>query len=504
LAAVAAALGALLPATSLAAFPGANGKLAFSSPRSGFPTDSDIFTMGSDGSAQTAITALNGDELYPAWSPDGSQIAFQRDPGLSPEIWTSKADGTSLRQLTSSTSDRHPSWSPDGAKIAFASDRAAGSTLSDLFVMNADGSAQVNITNTPTVDEDYPVWSPDGAKIAFSRDGDIATLTPGGTGLALLTATERIENEPDWSPDGTKLAFHVGVNADDEIFKMNADGSGVTNLTNSGPTVEEGPVWSPAGDRIVFTKGAFSAAEIWTMNPDGSDQTQVTINSFLDAQPSWQPTAPGGLTGYPRPRGATPLRFSLVPAYVRCSVANRTHAAPLAYPSCNPPVPWSHQATVGTPDANGQPAKLLGSVRASVIGGDPATSADEADLGLVASIVDVRDKADLSDYTGELQVTAMVRITDRGSSGPSWTNAATVTDFPFSFTVSCASTSDTTIGSTCATATTADALVPNTIKEINRTIWEVRQLQVNDGGEDRVVSTAADNTLFLKQGVFVP
>src|SRR5687768_3844893 len=102
---MAAALGALSPATSLAAFPGANGKLAFSSPRSGFPTEGNIYTMGADGSAQTPITSFDGDELYPAWSPDGIRVAFQQDPGLHPEIWTSKADGTDLRQLTSNSAD---------------------------------------------------------------------------------------------------------------------------------------------------------------------------------------------------------------------------------------------------------------------------------------------------------------------------------------------------------------------------------------------------------------
>src|SRR5688572_21058650 len=132
--ALATALGALSPATSLAAFPGANGKLAFSSPRSGFPTEGNIYTMGADGSAQTAITSFDGDELYPAWSPDGTRIAFQQDPGLHPEIWSSKADGTDLVQLTSnSADDLHPAWSPDATKIMFASDRQDPSgNLSDL------------------------------------------------------------------------------------------------------------------------------------------------------------------------------------------------------------------------------------------------------------------------------------------------------------------------------------------------------------------------------------
>jgi Tol biopolymer transport system component len=500
-----AALGALSPAASLAAFPGANGKLAFSSPRSGFPTESNIFTMGADGSAQTQITSFDGDELYPAWSPDGTRVAFQQDPGLHPEIWTAKADGTDLRQLTSNSADDvHPAWSPDATKIVFASDRQDPSgNLSDLFVMNAaNGSGAVNITNTPAIDEDYPSWSPDGAKIAFSRDGDIATVAPNGTSLVPLTATERREFEPDWSPYGTQIVFRTGINFDDEIFKMNADGSGVTNLTNTGAGVEERPVWAPAGNKLAFTKGAFTAAEVWTMNPDGTGQVQITTNSFLDAQPSWQPS----VLGFPRPAGASPLKVSLVPAYVKCAGTNRTHGPPLAHPSCSPPVQYSHQATVGSPDANGQGAKSIGSAKMAVLAGDPATPADEADVRLDASITDVRNKPLLTDYQGQLQVTVSLRLTDRdnGVSAPGGVDAATVADSPFSFTLPCAGTSDTTVGSTCSISTTAEALAPGMVTEGKRAIWQLGQVQVTDGGEDGIAATAADNTLFAKQGLFVP
>jgi Tol biopolymer transport system component len=491
------------PATAPAAFPGANGKLTFSSPRNGFPTESNIYTMGADGSAQTRITSFNGDDLYPVWSPDGARIAFQQDPGLHPEIWTSKADGTDLRRLTNnSADDLHPAWSPDGAKIVFASDlETPGGTSSDLFVMNAaDGSGAVNITNTPAVDEDYPAWSPEGTKIAFSRDGDIATIAPNGTGLVPLTATAAIEIEPDWAPNGAQLVFRTGINSDDEIFKMNANGSGVTNLTNTGPSVEEHPVWSPAGDRIAFVKGAFSVAEVWTMNSSGTGQIRITTNSFLDAQPNWQPV----LSGYPRPSGTGRFIAALVPAYAPCASANRTHGPPLAHPSCNPPVQTSPYLTVGTADANGKTTSGVSRLVMTAVKGNPSTTADEANVKLGTRVTDVLRRSGFTDYAGEIRMELLVRVTDKNNTPHPGGPGAGTGSFALGWTVPCRTTAITTRGGDCVLGTTADALVPGMVKESARAIWQMDQVRVYDGGADSDADTAADNRLFFVQGVFVP
>ena len=501
-AAFAAALPAVLPALAHAAFPGANGKLAFSSPRSGFPTESNLYTMGANGSAQTQITSFNGDELHPAWSPDGATVAFQQDPGLHPEIWSADASGGNLQQLTSNSADDvHPAWSPDGAKIVFASDRnTPGGNTSDLFVMNADGTGQTNISNTPTVDEDSPAWSPDGTKIAFSRDGDIATVAPDGTSLDQLTATERMELEPDWSPNQTQIVFRTGINADDEIFKMNANGSGVTNLTNTGAAVEEHPVWSPAGDRIAFAKGAFGAAEVWLMNPNGSGQTRLTTNSFLDAQPNWQPV----LVGYPRPAGTARFRINFVPAYTQCTSANRTHGPPLAHPSCAPPVMSSPYLTVGTADSNGKPTSGVSWMNIRTWRGLASTSFDDADMKIVTKVKDIYLRSNMTDYAGELRVQLGIRSTDRwnspypGGAGPG------TGSFNFSWTIPCRRTGVTWRGGDCVLATMADAIVPGLIREGARTIWQLDQVKVFDGGSDSDADTTADNRLFAVQGVFVP
>ena len=204
--------------------------------------------------------------------------------------------------------------------------------------------------------------------------------------------------------------------------------------------------------------------------------------------------------GYARPKGASPTRASLVPAYNACTASNRTHGAPLSHPSCTPPVQSSNFLTMGTPDSNGTAANGTGSVTMATIIGNPSNSVDDADLRLTASINDVRNKTGLSDYSGQLKATTTIRAIDRDN-GPA--EVGVMQDQLYSFTVPCTTTTATTTGSTCAVSTTADALVPNTIKENLRTIWQLGKIEVFDGGADGVASTEP-NTRYLVQGFFVP
>ena len=207
---------------------------------------------------------------------------------------------------------------------------------------------------------------------------------------------------------------------------------------------------------------------------------------------------------YARPKGATPMYASLVPAYTACSSPNRTHGPSLAFASCNPPSQLSAQLTVGTPDANGRAPNSVGYASWNVVPGDPDTTADEADVALRVGITDVRRSSDLADYTGELQASVPIRITDGDNPPPSGGSpAGTASDGTFAYTVPCAATGDTTIGSTCAVTTSADAVTPGVIKEGMRAIWQFGQVQVLDGGADGVASTTP-NTVFAKQGIFVP
>jgi plastocyanin len=204
---------------------------------------------------------------------------------------------------------------------------------------------------------------------------------------------------------------------------------------------------------------------------------------------------------YPRPKGATPIRVPLTMAFKPCASPNRTHGPPLASPSCSGPVPESAWLTVGTPDANGAAANSSGSLSLTTQVGNPSTTADEADVLVISSLTDVRNKAGLTDYTGQLQARIALRLTDRNTQ-PSL-NEPSTGDTTFNITVPCAGTASTTIGSTCSVTTTADAIIPGMVPEGKRSVWQVGKVDVYDGGPDGVVSTN-DNTLFADQGIFVP
>jgi hypothetical protein len=227
--------------------------------------------------------------------------------------------------------------------------------------------------------------------------------------------------------------------------------------------------------------------------------------------------APGQAT-HVRPKGATPMRMSLVPAYAACATPNRTHGAPLAFPSCNPAAQTSAQAIVGTPDALGGAANSVSWLRLRIF---PGFFPDPPDIIVDMAFNDVRcaptgarcgtaNASGSADYSGDARIAFTVRLTDHfnGTTPSGGTDAATVQDFTNNtidgIPANCAQTESTSTGSTCSANTSLDAVVPGSVRDAEREIWQLDAMQVFDGGVDGDGSTTADNSVFMRPGIFVP
>ena len=157
-----------------------------------------------------------GDERYPTFSPDGTRLLFRGDDdGIAPsgdeEIYVANADGSDVRALTHDHAlDSAPAWSPDGTQIAWESNRDGPDR--EIYVMNADGTNVRQLTDNSLHDEG-PAWSPDGRFISFTRSqteadpGDVWVMRADGSDQAPLTDTPVIEESPDWQP----IPFTVGA-----------------------------------------------------------------------------------------------------------------------------------------------------------------------------------------------------------------------------------------------------------------------------------------------------
>jgi hypothetical protein len=214
------------------------------------------------------------------------------------------------------------------------------------------------------------------------------------------------------------------------------------------------------------------------------------------------------LATHPRPRGATPVRVSLVPAYKQCTSPNTTHGAPLSFQSCKPPVQESNYLTVGTPDANGAPANSIGSALIKVKTTSPEevlSSLSISDVrckpGTAANVCNTPNTEDGPDYSGNLQLLAMVRISDHNN-GPNQDEAATVQDIPFPVNVYCHNTADTSTGGLCNDPG-PQCLGCFVSYDGQRIVAEITQIRIFDGGADGDVSSPG-NTLFMTQGIFIP
>lgn len=216
-------------------------------------------------------------------------------------LFKSDPDGGNREQLTDFGTSGF--WkiavSPDGTKILFVSD-GGDFTTSQIYVVDADGENLQLLTDDPQRFHEFPSWSPDGSQIAYhsypeNGEGDIYIMNADGTGKTNITNTASGEWWPDWSPDGTTIAFHViRQNQPFIIETINTDGTGRSVLLEDDEASFLNPSWSPDGSQIAFRSNLESEVswEICVADADGSNAnclTDVRNNRVDHRFPTWSP-----------------------------------------------------------------------------------------------------------------------------------------------------------------------------------------------------------------------
>jgi TolB protein len=280
---------------------------AFTSDRDGDP---EIYLREADGTL-IQLTDNEVADFGAVWSPDGSELAFVRadQAGGGDDIWVMDADGSDQRRLTEPVVgeegmpalDLAPAWSPDGRKIAFASTRDGAEPK--IYVMDADGSDQVRLTDGPPhVGDHTPAFSPDGRHIAFtsSRVSDsnheIFRMRADGTDVRRLTRTaDGIDDSaPEYSPDGSRILFSsTRGGAAHDLYTMKTNGAGVRPLGGEPGRVDDVfGRWTSDGDRVLYQTFGIDEPvrdSVWVIGTDGTDRRRVSDDTASDWFPDPRP-----------------------------------------------------------------------------------------------------------------------------------------------------------------------------------------------------------------------
>jgi TolB protein len=244
--------------------------------------------LGANGTPRRLTTAAG--DFLPAWSPDGTTIAFERENG-DQQLYVIDWHGSGLRRLTAGASDGNPSWSPDGSKILFM---RGTDGRADFYTVAVDGTGLRRLA-VGQAHDGTPEWSPDRANIAFvgtDHGGTLGIFVMHADGSARTRIATQIQAAwPKWSPDGSQLAF---VNeSDGSIYVVDRNGTrrrrvfDVRTLNNATEPNFTIPAWSPDGTMLVFAAGNATASHLYTVDLDGHRLTQLTTGAVSDESPAW-------------------------------------------------------------------------------------------------------------------------------------------------------------------------------------------------------------------------
>ena len=272
-------------------------KIAFTSSRDG---NYEIYVMDGDGGNQRRVTVNPTIDEDPAWSPDGTKIAFVSNRNVGQiQIWVIDADGKNLIRVSDGVWDQNPDWSPDGKKIAY--DVLLNPWDNDkwkrtIYVTDSDGKNSRQLIKKPEW-ESYPSWSPDGRKIAFishnhERPDEIYVMDADGRDIERITHDAIWKYMPTWSPDGSRIAYCTNHH----IWVMDSNGKNQRLLTKHG--FHKHPTWSPDSETIAFQTWGRHMFSIFTVDAmvDGV-KPLLEVQGQSDLDPDW--FHPGGLSVTP-------------------------------------------------------------------------------------------------------------------------------------------------------------------------------------------------------------
>lgn len=270
------------------AFGGGSGRLAFYSNIEG---NNEIFLINGDGTGRVNLTQNPANEYSPSMSPDGRRVAFLSDRGGQLDLYVIDTNGENLIRLTNdSLTENNPAWSPNGRFISF--DRLDGGDEQSIFTVPSDGSDNPEVL---IEGGSQATWAPDGQRVAFvsSRSGsqDIYVADIDGNNQRRLTLDRGEERLPDWQPGGELIIFEASGSGLD-IWQIMSDGTGLLNLTEDFlrqdfASNEFDPAWSADGNFIVFESDMGADYEIFRMNASGGDVVNLTNATGNDYGPDW-------------------------------------------------------------------------------------------------------------------------------------------------------------------------------------------------------------------------